>query len=219
MYLMRPISLIPGARTTLLSLMRERPNTAPLQGRTRTATRWPSTENDRKKYWATTFRALGDVVHLVQDMAQPQHTRNDPHAGSQFDGSGASDPILGHKSVYEAYIDARARNEVFTTLGGVDPVTTPYITVQPVPLTYDGYPVIPDFSEFLGFYTTRGTDTKDIFARRGMADYSNRGFFSAGTNLGNNNYGYPLQFAQFIRVFALRKQGLGGTAVVASILK
>ena len=31
---------------------------------------------DRNKYWATTFRALGDVVHLLQDMAQPQHTRN-----------------------------------------------------------------------------------------------------------------------------------------------
>jgi len=37
-------------------------------------------EADRKAYWATTFRALGDVVHLIQDMAQPQHTRNDPHS-------------------------------------------------------------------------------------------------------------------------------------------
>jgi len=37
----------------------------------------PATEADRNKYWATTFRALGDVVHLVQDMGQPQHTRND----------------------------------------------------------------------------------------------------------------------------------------------
>ena len=36
----------------------------------------------RKAYWATTFRALGDLIHLVQDMAQPQHTRNDAHAGS-----------------------------------------------------------------------------------------------------------------------------------------
>lgn len=36
-----------------------------------------ATEVIRNKYWATTFRALGDVVHLLQDMAQPQHTRND----------------------------------------------------------------------------------------------------------------------------------------------
>ena len=33
-------------------------------------------DSERKKYWATTFRALGDVVHLVEDMAQPPHTRN-----------------------------------------------------------------------------------------------------------------------------------------------
>ena len=32
-------------------------------------------EAERKAYWATTFRAIGDVVHLVQDLAQPQHTR------------------------------------------------------------------------------------------------------------------------------------------------
>jgi hypothetical protein len=35
----------------------------------------------RKAYWATTFRALGDLVHMIQDMAQPQHTRNEPHSG------------------------------------------------------------------------------------------------------------------------------------------
>ncbi len=37
-----------------------------------------TTSEERNAYWATTFRALGDVVHLVEDMAQPQHTRDDP---------------------------------------------------------------------------------------------------------------------------------------------
>jgi hypothetical protein len=41
----------------------------------------PTKEALRIAYWATTFRALGDVVHLLQDMAQPQHTRNDAHSG------------------------------------------------------------------------------------------------------------------------------------------
>jgi hypothetical protein len=36
---------------------------------------------DRLAYWATTFRSLGDVVHVLQDMAQPQHTRNEGHPG------------------------------------------------------------------------------------------------------------------------------------------
>ena len=34
-------------------------------------------EQMRKAYWATTFRSLGDVLHLLEDMSQPQHTRND----------------------------------------------------------------------------------------------------------------------------------------------
>ena len=62
-------------------------------------------ESVRKAYWATTFRALGDIVHLIQDMAQPQHTRNDPHAGKGYEGDAGP---LGHKSHYEAYIVSRA---------------------------------------------------------------------------------------------------------------
>ncbi len=37
-----------------------------------------ATQLDRLAYWATTFRALGDVIHHIQDMAQPQHTRTTP---------------------------------------------------------------------------------------------------------------------------------------------
>src|SRR6185437_8575395 len=60
----------------------------------------------RQAYWATAFRALGDVLHLNQDMAQPQHTRNEPHSGKLC-------PLVklclsGHTSVYEKYINGRA---------------------------------------------------------------------------------------------------------------
>ena len=40
----------------------------------------PAPEQVRKTWWATTFRALGDILHLNQDMAQPQHTRNESHS-------------------------------------------------------------------------------------------------------------------------------------------
>lgn len=147
-----------------------------------------TTDTQRNKYWATTFRALGDVVHLLQDMAQPQHTRNDPHSGGKYDGSGTLDGIRGHKSVYENYIESRARGDSFTTSGFVDPFSTPSITVQTQPLTYNSYATIPTFNNYLYFYTTQATA---ILARQGLADYSNRGFFSAGTNLGANIYSYP----------------------------
>ena len=59
------------------------------------------TADDRNIYWTTAFRSLGDILHLNQDMAQPQHTRNDSHAGA------ALTVLTGHKSVFERYVDAR----------------------------------------------------------------------------------------------------------------
>jgi len=127
-----------------------------------------ATEADRNKYWATTFRALGDVVHLVQDMGQPQHARNDAHSGV---------PGFGHKSIFEEYIEMRATSADSYTIDGTK--------VTPLQLTYDGYP-LPTFTKYSDFWSTRNG-----VSGRGLADYSNRGFFSAGTNLGSNVYASP----------------------------
>ena len=51
---------------------------ADARGYLRQALTSPS-ETDRKKYFGLTFQTLGQVIHHVQDMAQPQHVRNDPH--------------------------------------------------------------------------------------------------------------------------------------------
>ena len=129
----------------------------------------------RNAYWATTFRALGDALHLNQDVAQPQHTRNDPHSGK---GPGIVQSLLtGHESVFEKYIEARATGARSFQIDG-----TP---VAPEPLNYGGYP-IPAFTKYSDFWSTR-----DGVSGRGLADYSNRGFFSAGTNLGSNPYTSP----------------------------
>ncbi|BCO30781.1 hypothetical protein TspCOW1_08840 [Thiohalobacter sp. COW1] len=64
----------------------------------------------RKAYWATTFRALGDVLHLIQDMAQPQHTRNDLH-----------NTDYGHgERVYEKYTNARVLRQALTCVNAGD---------------------------------------------------------------------------------------------------
>jgi hypothetical protein len=36
-------------------------------------------EADRKKKWGRTFQGLGQVIHHLQDMAQPQHVRTEAH--------------------------------------------------------------------------------------------------------------------------------------------
>ena len=68
----------------------------------------------RQAYWATAFRALGDVLHLNQDMAQPQHTRNEPHSGK---GCLFGVCLGGHTSVYEA-VHQRPRTSDGDVQGG-----------------------------------------------------------------------------------------------------
>src|SRR5262245_55233780 len=111
------------------------------------------TRESRERNTARMFRALGQVLHILEDMAQPQHTRNDRHAGCVgFFG--------GEHSWYEDYIDKRATGRPFRGRG---PAPT---------LALDGYPPV-QLASYQDFFT----------GPQGMADFSSRNFFSAGTNL------------------------------------
>jgi hypothetical protein len=35
--------------------------------------------SDREENWGKLFQTLGQIIHHLQDMAQPQHVRNDAH--------------------------------------------------------------------------------------------------------------------------------------------
>lgn len=144
-------------------------------------------KTERNKYWATVFRALGDIVHLIQDMAQPQHTRNDPHSGNKYDGFA---PFTGHKSLYESYVEARAKQEDFITKQS-ETSGGELLSIGTKKLRYTGYPT-PTFDDYVSYFSTRHIEGADTLLRRGLADYSNRGFLSAGTNFGNTgDYLYP----------------------------
>jgi hypothetical protein len=132
----------------------------------------------RKAYWATTFRALGDILHLNQDMAQPQHTRNEPHSGA---GPWLAQALVsGHTSIYEKYIDARATGATSFDIDG----STQSITG----LTYTGY-AIPTFNKYSDYWST--SPGAGSFSGLGLADYSNRGFFTAAHNIDDNTYTSP----------------------------
>lgn len=60
---------------------------------------------DRRAAAARMFRTLGHVIHHLQDMAQPQHTRNDTH--SPYEPSG--------RSFYERYTE----QVVLDSIGGI----------------------------------------------------------------------------------------------------
>ena len=154
---------------------------------------WPysTREQLRQAYWATMFRAVGDIVHLVQDMAQPQHTRNDAHSGYgcvAWTGSCAG----GHASFFENYLRARTLREDafrlaegFLTLNEADAVLQ---RIAPNQLTYCCY-TKPSFARAEEFFST-ATGAGNA-AGKGMANYSNRGFYSFGTNIGTTNFPSP----------------------------
>lgn len=150
-----------------------------------------TTDEELKIHWATTFRSLGNVIHLLQDMAQPLHTRNELHPWNRGHG----------ENWYEWYIEARVMGgNVFDILSDPEnPDSMPkYENLNEVskvplnPITYvdTSYP-IPDFDYYSNYFTTANGQGALVARGKGLADYSNRGFFTPGTNIGQDNP-YPL---------------------------
>lgn len=145
-----------------------------------------NSENTRKAYWATVFRALGDVSHDLQDMASPQHTRSDRHAGMGCVPN-TEQCIGGNASFYEKYLEAKITNEKTFVLPRrllpeSEPVNTTSPPIDSSPPSYENY-AIPRFNDFMSYYT--GGIYSNSYIATGLANYSNMGFYSAGTNVGN----------------------------------
>ena len=72
-------------------------------------------EFKRREYWGKTFQSLGHIIHHLQDMAQPQHVRNDPHCNDTIkcrdDFFGATGAILDlyRPSGYESHLESEQR--------------------------------------------------------------------------------------------------------------
>jgi hypothetical protein len=164
----------------------------------------------RMNMWATMFKSLGHIVHLLQDTASPQHVRGEGHSYlcngawyedlteaavptrtfenyTNFRVTDPFDKTLGLAGVLNAegkpvrypvanLCDDAVWRNMFTEAGQTTPTDT-------VPWTGGGntYP-IPQFSVQRKFFTTR-TEDSAINARRGLADYVNRGFFTEGAFL------------------------------------
>lgn len=142
--------------------------------------------------WATVFRDMGDVVHLLQDTSQPQHVRNDPHSFIQSP----------EQQALEGFTNARVLGQ---SVGKISGDAGSYIreffganlaaTIPTPPL--GSYPTVT-FATPVRFFTTRAyndTAATSPDNRYGLADYANRGFFTGGTLPGSstNPYAEPVQ--------------------------
>lgn len=72
---------------------------------------------DREAAFAKTFRALGQLMHLVQDASVPAHARNDPHLYLEVLGR-----IIGTPDGYERWAEANVNSEVFRAALNAEPV-------------------------------------------------------------------------------------------------
>lgn len=116
-----------------------------------------ATPEEREQQAALMFRSLGQVIHVLEDMAQPQHTRNDIHPACET----VLDGIIPEHSWYEAYIEQRAHGARFRGR-------------STAPLQIAGYPA-PSFTTTRSFFTAVG--------QHGLADFSSHNFFTTRTNL------------------------------------
>ncbi len=129
----------------------------------------------RNEAWGLLFQSLGQVVHHIQDMAQPQHTRNDGHA-DYFETLG-NIPVgtLRHPSRFERH--ARTRQGELKIASAISDAIVP---------------VFPRHAQY--FHLPRHFWTGD---GRGLADYSNRNFVSWGTNFIATANGAPMKNPYF----------------------
>lgn len=131
-----------------------------------------STKDERDKNFGLTFQTLGQVIHHIQDMAQPQHVRDDLHCDLVFPCL-IPGGIFGlyAPSLYEKYTDQVRASLPFS---GYSPVY-----VQAGFYTEVGGNI---FSTPRKFWRTSPEDQPDISQGKGMAEFTNRNFVSAGTN-------------------------------------
>ena len=155
--------------------------------------------NFRQNLWASTLKSIGHVVHLLQDSASPQHVRAEAHSflcngnlleeglGNQevatrtfenfanyrvtfpFDVQLAAAGVNAKYSFANLCDDEKWR-DMFEEAGQRTPAAVAAWTTSSYP--------IPQFSVQRKFFSTRAEDAFN--SRRGLVDYTNRGFFTEG---------------------------------------
>lgn len=130
-------------------------------------------ENERSPFFAWTFRALGQVMHLAQDASVPAHTRNDVHVLYNYEK--AVQKLRLNKD--DIYLDTVANPISFA----------PFIlddasdSLAPIPIAK-----IIDTDAYV-------SDNPSVTASQaiGLAEYSNANFFSQSTCANSDLFLYP----------------------------
>jgi hypothetical protein len=122
-------------------------------------------KTSRENYFAATFRGVGQVMHLVQDMSIPAHTRNDPHP---------TYPLIGGGDLYELWAKGTIR---YTTQVSLYPAGYFYSSGSSFLI-----PQLFDTDQYTG--TNPGITT--MSSNIGLAEYTNANFLSHQSTILNS---------------------------------
>lgn len=116
--------------------------------------------SERHKSFGLLFQTLGQVIHHIEDMSQPEHVRNDPHF-EIIEGTtlfGIQDPSLIEEYTNTKYIEN----------GTALPSDYPVVTLA----TARSY-----------WHTNvPGNGSQSVLSGKGISEFTNRGFVSKDTN-------------------------------------
>jgi len=172
-----------------------------------------SHDNDeRNKFFARTFRSVGQVTHLLEDMSVPAHVRNDMQGHLYFQQIAFNLPSNWYGNNLEAYVQKRPQ----LVSGGGSPL---------------------HFNKLLDYWDTNAyssyTDINNSIGG-GLAEYTNANFLSEFRLLGATGYPHPAandgvwevanytdedyydnEFKNIYRVYFEKKQGEKVTHLIA----
>ena len=129
---------------------------------------WP-VEAVRREYVGSLFESIGRIIHHIQDMAQPQHVRGDLHLQQDSWDSDCNPDSAAPWCIFYRRFRAPSNYEKWTDDVRATAPVTGYAAVYGPPAS-DGYDT---FLEPRMFWTNG--------AGKGLAEYTNRNFLSAGT--------------------------------------
>jgi hypothetical protein len=129
------------------------------------------TQSEKEIYYGATFRGIGQIMHLVEDMSVPAHTRDDSH-------------IAGYH--YETAVD-KFRDKLdpvfVNAIVNPRPFDPSILDLPPNPLAPIPIAKIFDADRYDGYNASAGIN-------QGLAEYTSANFFSEDT-IFDNAYPFP----------------------------
>jgi len=132
-------------------------------------------KTEQDELFSQFYEKFGRVLHLLEDMGVPAHTRNDMEGHLDFTGYNSSiNPISMIGNLYEDWVeDKQRKNESFISSILNDEDIEPYYATEPVLAAY------PQNYWDNDKYTKSNTDPgQSIITSAGLAEYTNANFLS-----------------------------------------